>query len=71
MGMCFIATVQHHASAVYMLYMYSMTSVWLQGLPYHNPVYNTIACMQIYMTENTAKLKCLSPLYRLTHTHRI
>ena len=35
MCMCFIATVQHHVSAVYMLYTliyHTMTSLWLQGL---------------------------------------
>ena len=42
MHMCLIATTQHHASAVinalHSLLYPTMTSSWLQGLPFHNPV---------------------------------
>ena len=49
MRMRHIATVQHHASAVYIInalhsLLYpTMTSSWLQGLPFHSPVYNMYA----------------------------
>ena len=39
------ATVQYHASAVYIInaLLYpTMTSLWRKGLPFHGPVYNTL-----------------------------
>ena len=48
MHMHLTATVQHHASAVYIInalhvLLYpTMTCSWPQGLPFHSPVYNTL-----------------------------
>ena len=68
-----IATVQHHVSAVYIInalhaLLYpTMTSSWLQGLPFHSPVYNTLwhVCRYvarsiiyyIYMMKNTNRMQ--------------
>ena len=38
------AIMQHHARAVYKInamYSHTMTSSWLQGLPFHSPAHDT------------------------------
>ena len=59
MRMRHIATVQHHASAVYIInalhaLLYpTMTSSWLQALPFHSPFYNTLQHVCRYVARST------------------